>query len=78
MTRKATNKLLQLIEDGCIDRDLIIRACLKYMSEDEVADMATANEFLPVDEDEDQQGDDNSEYYDSYEYPDDPPDDEGY
>lgn len=78
MSRKVTTQILEMIEQGLLDKDRVIQACLNHMSEDEVADMATANEFLPGDEDEDQQGDDNSEYYDSYEYPDDPPDDEGY
>lgn len=54
MTRKATNKLLQLIEDGCIDRDLIILACLKYMSEDEVADMCRINDIFFDDDDDDE------------------------
>ncbi len=49
MSREATNKVLELIEDGILDRDTVIVACLKYMSEDEVADMAHINEFF-VDE----------------------------
>lgn len=52
MTRQATNKLLQMIEEGLIDRDLVIMACVKYMSEDEVADMCHANEFFEPEEDE--------------------------
>ena len=46
MTRQATNKILELIEEGLLDKDTVIMACLKYMSEDEVADMAHANEFF--------------------------------
>lgn len=46
MTRKVTNKLLESIEQGILDRDTLIMACLKYMSEDEVADMAHINELL--------------------------------
>ena len=46
MSREATNKILELIEDGILDRDTVIVACLKYMSEDEVADMAHINEFF--------------------------------
>jgi len=49
MSREATNKVLELIEDGILDRDTVIMACLKYMSEDEVADMAHINELF-VDE----------------------------
>ena len=54
MTRKYTNKLLEAIEDGLIDRDTVIMACLKYMSEDEVKDMCKMNMFFE-DEDEDQE-----------------------
>lgn len=51
MTRRATNKILEMVEEGVLDRDLVILACLKYMSEDEVADMAFVNEFGLFDED---------------------------
>ena len=50
MTRKATNKLLELIEEGALDRDTVILACVKYMSEDEVADMCHCNEFFEEEE----------------------------
>ena len=46
MTRKATNKILEMVEEGVLDKDNVILACLKYMSEDEVADMAHVNEFF--------------------------------
>ena len=46
MTREATNKILELVEEGVLDKDNVILACLKYMSEDEVADMAHINEFF--------------------------------
>lgn len=67
--RDATNRILELVEEGLLDRDTVIMACLKYMSEDEVADMAHANEFfLDEDEDEDEewdgQPDEAQEWYD--------------
>lgn len=46
MTREATNRILTMVEEGLLDRDTVIMACLKYMSEDDVADMAHANEFF--------------------------------
>lgn len=52
VTRKVTNKILMAIEDGMLDRDKVIMACLKYMSEAEVADMARANEFFGHEESE--------------------------
>ncbi len=54
--RDATNRILELVEEGMLDRDTVIMACLKYMSEDDVADMAHANEFF-LDEDEDEEED---------------------
>ena len=51
-TREATERILELVEDGLLDKDTVIMACLKYMSEDEVADMARINEFFYGDEDE--------------------------
>lgn len=46
MTRKATNKLLEMIDENMLNKDLVIMACLKYMSEDDVADMAHWNGFF--------------------------------
>ena len=55
MTREATNKILEMIDEGMLDRDTVIMAALKYMSEDDVADMAHANEFFMFEEDEEEQ-----------------------
>ena len=52
MGRKVTNQILNDIDEGLLDRDEVIMACLKYMSEDEVADMAHVNEFFQDDETE--------------------------
>ena len=67
--REATNRILELVEEGMLDRDAVIMACLKYMSEDDVSDMAHANEFfLDEDEEEDEewdgQPDEAQEWYD--------------
>lgn len=51
MVRKATNKILEMVEEGLLDPDTVILACLKYMSEDDVADMALHNEFFEDRED---------------------------
>lgn len=57
MTREATNKVLELIEEGVLRAETVVMAALKYMSEDEVADMMHINEwtgfFAEEDEDED-------------------------
>lgn len=46
MTREYTNKLLEMIDEGILDRDSVIMACVKYMSEDDVRDMMESNEFI--------------------------------
>lgn len=62
MTRKYTRQLLDMIEDGLLDRDTVIMACVKYMSEDQVQDMMEANEFVPEQfEDEDEEDEDEEE-----------------
>ncbi len=45
MPRKYTNKLLEGIEEGLLDKDEIINACLTYMSEADVEDMMHINEM---------------------------------
>ena len=52
MVRKYTNMVLEMVEEGILDKDVVIMACLKYMSEAEVRDMAEANGLLPEDEEE--------------------------
>ena len=56
MSRDYTSKLLDLIEDGMLDRDTVIMACVKYMSEADVQDMMEMNEFI-VEQDEDNEPD---------------------
>ena len=53
--RQATNKLLTMIEEEMLDRDTVIMACVKYMSEDQVRDMCHLNEFFEGTEDEDEE-----------------------
>lgn len=45
MGREATNKILDLIDEGVLDRDTVIRVALMWMSEDSVREMAFANEI---------------------------------
>ena len=57
--RKFTNKLLDLMDEGIINRCDIVMAALMYMSEDDVRDMCKCNGFdeimdLVEDEDEDE------------------------
>jgi hypothetical protein len=43
--REATNKAYQLAEDGVISWEALATMALKYMSEDDVADMLDCNEL---------------------------------
>jgi hypothetical protein len=46
--RKVTNQIFDMLEEGVLDKDTVIAACLSYMSEAEVADMARANGFTEL------------------------------
>jgi hypothetical protein len=52
MSREITNKLLEMVDEGLLDARTLALACLKYMSEDDVKDMAHANEFLEEEEED--------------------------
>ena len=56
--RQATEKVLEMVEEGILDRDTVIMSCLKYMSEDDVADMAHSNEFFMTTNEEEDDNDD--------------------
>ena len=49
-TRQATTRLLSLLEEGILDKDQVILACLNYMSEGDVADMCRMNGFFETGE----------------------------
>ncbi len=44
--RKTTNKLLELVEEGVLDVNYVLRAALSYLSEADVHAMAEKNELL--------------------------------
>ena len=46
MSREYTNKLLDGLNEGIYNKDQIIIAFCKYMSEDDVKDMMQINELL--------------------------------
>lgn len=48
MGRTTTTKLLQLIEDGALDKDIVIQAFCDYLSEDDIKDFVEINEFVEV------------------------------
>ena len=57
LARANTERLLEDIEHGILDKDQVIMACVKYMSESDVADMCRINEFFPDNEDEEDEED---------------------
>jgi hypothetical protein len=52
-TRKATNKILEMIDEQLLDPKDVVIMCLKWMSEDDVREMAEANEIELEEEEED-------------------------
>lgn len=52
-SRHYTNKLLELVECGVLDKDYVILALVKWMSEDDVKECCKANEFFNTDNEED-------------------------
>lgn len=62
--RASTNRLLEMIDAGLLTSDAVLSACLSYMSDADVEDMAIANEFF-VDTDDDM-GEYNEDYFRSY------------
>jgi len=61
MARKQTNYLLELIDSGMLSADDVVTMALKYMSEDEVADMMRVNDILVEDDEEFGDDDDQAE-----------------
>lgn len=51
MSRKTTKQILEMVKEGVLDRDTLIIACLKYMSEADVEDMSYSEGFLDIDTD---------------------------
>ena len=52
--REYTDRLLEMVEEDLIDKDMVIMACIKYMSEDDVRTMMQMNGLLLTDEEEEQ------------------------
>ena len=49
-TREVTNRILEHIEEGILDPETVVKCCLAYMSERDVADMAHNEELFPEEE----------------------------
>lgn len=71
MARAFTNQLLEMVDDGILDQGMVLEACLKWMSEDNVREMMFANGFTEDNDDWDEEEDDGQpssyeEYQDLY------------
>ena len=51
--RKVTCKLLEMADEGLISYKTLAECALKYMGEDDVRDMAAANELLEEEDEND-------------------------
>lgn len=49
-----TIQLMALVEDGAVDKDYLIRDLLGYLSEDEVEDFMRMNDYMAIDEEEEE------------------------
>lgn len=58
--REYSLKLLSAIEEGLLNKDQVIQACISYMSEQDVQDMCEANCFFD-EEAEDEEAEDEEE-----------------
>ena len=54
MTRKYTRKILEMIEEGLLTPEIVLKDALNWMSEDDVADMGESNGYFEF-EDEDEE-----------------------
>lgn len=55
MARKYTDKVLELLEEGCLSWEAIARECLCYMSEDDVEDLCRTADILDLEEEEEEE-----------------------
>lgn len=62
--RQATNKLIDMMDEGLISAQAVAEMALAYMSEDDVADMMRSNDILEEDEDYEPDVDEAQEWHD--------------
>ena len=55
ISRKATNRLLDMVNDGGLDPMMALQMCLDWMSEAEVAQMMDSNDLLEDADDADEE-----------------------
>ncbi len=55
--RPATNRLIDMMDEGLIDARAVADMALSWLSEHDVAEMMKANDIIEQDEDEDEEDD---------------------
>jgi hypothetical protein len=53
-TREYSVKLLDMVEEGILDKDAVICAMVNYLSESDVRNMMEVNEFISDDDEDDE------------------------
>lgn len=52
--REVTDNVIDAVEDGLLSWEVVAMASLKYLSEDQVEEMARANDWFTDEDDEDE------------------------
>ena len=66
-TREITNRIYEDMDEGILDPRSVAEACMSYMSESDVAEMARMNEFFPWDDEDDEDLNElSTDKYDTY------------
>lgn len=55
MPRQYTIQLLELIEEGVLDAETVLKSCLCYMSEADVQDMVESEGYIEEEDEEDEE-----------------------
>jgi nucleoside 2-deoxyribosyltransferase len=66
MLREYTNKIIEAVDEGLLDPKDVILACLNYMSEADVKNMAEVNYFFEYEENEYPEDAVNGEHVDNF------------
>jgi hypothetical protein len=54
MIRKYTNKILEMIDEGLLSPEIVLKDALNYMSEAQVEDMALSNGYFDFEEEDEE------------------------
>lgn len=65
VTRKYTNKIIGMVDEGLLDRDTLIRDLLCWMSESDVEEFYDRNLYEPDDDDDLDGPDEQRNWYDT-------------